>query len=358
MKKTLSESQYKHLLQTTFNTTGWSLCIGAGTSIPVFPSWKDLVYALISRIDRKNAKNITNSLLNRYSPDAVLQAVYELISVTEEEYSKILSETLYSFVKLQLTHDEYNIFQQVISQTGPERIPHFVWEKFVQLRNRHFVKTTACQIAKVISCTTETNMQPTEILSFNAEPFLYALVNSYCYEAFRADYPNPAETLKRSLDFVNRSISPYKKNRIQYVFSHGVLPPPGATAIDNMSATDKLVFREGEYLNLANTAFSWQSTAFLEVCLKRPTVFVGISLSDPNMRRWLTWLQTNRSKEIEMSNRCPRISTRHFWITKRPEKRYLLRWIEACVYHLGVRTIWVDQWEDVGLTLSTMLGME
>jgi len=358
MKRTLPKSQYNRLLRTTFGTTGWALCIGAGTSLPVFPSWKDLVTSLISRVDNSNAGNIANSLLSCYSPDAVLHAVYELMSVGERQYSQILSETLYSFAKAQLATDEYRIFRDVLSQSGPERVPHTVWTEFVQLRERHFARTTAYQLARVISSTTDTEKQPSEILSFNAELFLYALVNSFCYEAFRTNHPSPSETPKRFLDFVNRSISAYKRDRIQYIFNHGVLPPPDSNATSNMTATDKLVFREGEYLNLANTAFSWQSTTFLDVCLKRPTVFVGVSLSDPNMRRWLTWIQTNRSKEIEMSNGRPRISTRHFWITKRPEHDYMIRRIEACVYHLGVRIIWIDQWDDVGLTLSTMLGTE
>ena len=48
MKPTLAENEQLNLLKTTFSTTGWALCIGAGTSKPVFPDWNELVEMLIS----------------------------------------------------------------------------------------------------------------------------------------------------------------------------------------------------------------------------------------------------------------------------------------------------------------------
>jgi len=358
MKPTLLGKQHRHLLNTTVGSTGWALCIGAGTSLPIFPSWKLLVTKLVARVDEANASSIAEELLRVYSPDSVLQAVHAMLAMSEQEYTKILSEALYSFVDTQLDPAERLLFRNVLAQSGAACVSSTLWAEFAKLRERHLAQTTACQLARVIATVISTESQPSEILSFNAEPLLYALIESYCYEKFREKHLEPSDNPKRLLDFVTGSISSYKKGRIQYVFNHGTLPPPEAKASRRIASTDKLVFREGEYLNLANTAFSWQSATFLEVCLRRPTVFVGVSLSDPNMRRWLAWIQMNRSREVEMSGGIPRISTRHFWINKRPERDYMARWIEACVYHLGVRIIWIDRWDDVGATLSSMLGAD
>ena len=187
---------------------------------------------------------------------------------------------------------------------------------------------------------------------------LFALINSFVYEIFIAKRLDRSKHPKSVLDFINRSISYHNKRRIRYIFNHGVLAVPGGEKDSYASATDKLVFREGEYLNLANNAFSWQSSEFMSIASVRPIVFVGVSLSDANMRRWLTWIQTNRANEIQMTNGTPRTSTRHFWITKKPLSLELTTWIEACVCRLGVRIVWIDKWEDIGLTLAKMLGIQ
>jgi len=92
------------------------------------------------------------------------------------------------------------------------------------------------------------------------------------------------------------------------------------------------------------------------VCSSRSVVFIGLSLSDPNMRRWLSWIYANRIQELKERGLRPVSSTSHFWINKRPTSIDERRWIESSVAHLGVRLVWLNSWVEVEDALRSLLG--
>ena len=151
MKRTLTVAEQQSLLRTSLNRTGWALCIGAGTSLPIFPTWVELVESLISKVDAENAASIATHLLKSYSPDAVLNAVYELMDVSEDEFSSILSEVLYAKVLAKLPRNESKVFRAVLSCQGPEQVSHAVWLDFIRLRDQRFRQTSACQLGACVS---------------------------------------------------------------------------------------------------------------------------------------------------------------------------------------------------------------
>ena len=67
----------------------------------------------------------------------------------------------------------------------------------------------------------------------------------------------------------------------------------------------------------------------------------------PNIRRWLSWIQKNREQEIENTFGNSNFTTHHYWINKRPKNKDLIPWIEANVSHLGIRLIWINEWENL-----------
>ena len=92
-------------------------------------------------------------------------------------------------------------------------------------------------------------------------------------------YPKGDVSVNKYIALANRSISPIGKGQIPYIFTHGVLPIPNSRK-SYLSATDKLVFTESEYLGLSNNSYSWQSSMFLQICSSKPVLFIGVSLSD------------------------------------------------------------------------------
>jgi hypothetical protein len=130
----------------------------------------------------------------------------------------------------------------------------------------------------------------------------------------------------------------------------------GFSLFPKMAAPEKLVFSEGEYLQLANSAFSWQSALFLGTAVLRSIVFVSLSFSDPNLRRWLAWVHANRTAELEIRGKeleC----YEHYWLKEDIADDDQKRWIESSVRHLGVRLVWIKSWTKVGTYLERMLSL-
>jgi hypothetical protein len=121
---------------------------------------------------------------------------------------------------------------------------------------------------------------------------------------------------------------------------------------------NKLVFSEAEYLKVATTMHSWQGTVFLDGALFSSIVFIGVSLSDSNMRRWLSWAQRTRTEDIGEFVGKDIDSSRYFWLKKSSGTEDIDRWVEASVATLGVRLVWLDRWEDTTPTLKKMLGLK
>lgn len=349
-KEGLDRSSVKAFLGDAARRTGWALCIGAGTSLPAFPSWHTLVTRLVARdVAPDLASQIATNLLSQFSPDAVIQAACDRLGLAEVDFAQLLSTELYRDVLEGLSAEEQDLLLQGFSAYRPAHLNVSTWRQFLAVAEERVGRTTAWSLAQVLSIVVGTELAPAAILSFNAEPLLFALTTAMLVVRGRT---------RQHIDLVNRTIAVRQVQRIPYIFCHGLLPIAGSTvARSHMAATDKLVFSEAAYLELANLSFSWQSSAFLDVCASRRTVFVGVSLSDPNMRRWLGWLHASRTEELADTRGYDGPSTHHIWIRKDPPTAEERRWVEASVAHLGVRLAWITDWHEVADTLSRMLGV-
>ena len=276
----------------------WTLCIGAGTSQPVFPSWRSLVQSMVER-DKgpAAAKRLIGPLTKTFGPDALIQAGRDRLKLNSEEFATLLSEQLYVDVKKKLGSAEWKIFRQALASIHPGDLTAGVWQEFLRIADSRFGSVSALPLGRVISGTVGTCSQPFAILSLNAEPLLYALINAMVATS-AAPRPSKARTAgpRAVFDRVTRSVSNRNANRVPFVFCHGLLPV-GAKTSRTRTAVDKLVFSESDYLQIANSGFSWQSSVFFDSCMSRAVVFVGLSFSDPNLRRWLGIMHQNRLSE-------------------------------------------------------------
>ena len=159
------------------NGPGWSLCIGAGTSMHVFPGWRELVRALISRApDPSN--DLAERLLSAFSPDALIEAATRRLKAAD--FGATLSECLYSDLKNQ-ARSSWPAVVACLEAEAIARLGKPIWTEFLDLFERHpeLSRTSALQIARSLVRTLGTERAPASILSFNAEPLLFALVNAY-----------------------------------------------------------------------------------------------------------------------------------------------------------------------------------
>jgi hypothetical protein len=297
-----------------------------------------------------------------YGPAAAIQASrnnlpYENENGQKERFLQSLSDALYGGLRASV-EDDWEVVVKALTASRPSRLSKDDWEKFRE-RIGGFSGTSAPGIAEVLAEIVDTEKRPEAIMSFNAETLLFALIN--CYYGLKNDWTLRDQTVK-VLDVLSHDLQTTNRGLIPYYYVHGVLPVPDAQGRFNDSISpEKLIFSEGQYLGLSGSVYSWQSTTFLNQCLHHRCVFIGLSFSDPNLRRWLSWEYESRRREL-LRNGLPANRPFHLWLRKRPHERHpkgllsseqLL--IEKSVEHLGVRVVWLDEWSDIGPRLREML---
>jgi hypothetical protein len=342
---------------------GWSLCIGAGISKPIFPDWYSLTEGLVQKdVGEEEGSELSRKLLQDSTADTIIQASQDRLGLDDETFADMLAEELYGKIRAELSGSDYSDFKKALNADAPMDGAHDgSFDTLLKIAQKQSPNVSALPIARCLVDTLGTEVEPRAVLSFNAETLLYALCNAYIWKKWKKENtPEPGSYpgLEKRIDLVTHSISTRMAGRVPYVMCHGLLPVPGFESQKPFDPREKLVFSEDEYLRLANSAYSWQSSDFLALCSSTRVLFVGVSLSDSNMRRWLTWVHQNRLEELDSVDAYEGgVSTSHFWIQKNPGSDKEKRWIESTVAHLGVRLIWIDDWNQTGAAFRRLLGL-
>lgn len=226
-KQGITGGRITSILKDVQPSTGWALCIGAGSSLPIFPSWNDLVKSLVAKkVGKAKAAPLAERLLMKFGPDSLIQAAYDVLSLSDDEFVKVLSDELYSKVKSKLSNAEWKSFTQAQLAEGPGEISFEIWENFDSICSNHFSQTSAYVIAKIIVDAVRNNIGPTDILSFNAESLLFSFLNLFLWKEHAIkNGRNPAKQgeLRKQFDFITHSISNRNSNRVPYIMCHGVV---------------------------------------------------------------------------------------------------------------------------------------
>ena len=83
-------------------------------------------------------------------------------------------------------------------------------------------------------------------------------------------------------------------------------------------------------------------------------------MSDPNLRRWLSWCTANAVQEQTQrlkKSRGEYILGEHLWITTRPAEPEHEKALESSLLHLGTRIGWLDSWTELPQALENLLGL-
>ena len=126
----------------------------------------------------------------------------------------------------------------------------------------------------------------------------------------------------------------YEADELPIYHVHGYLPQHGKLDSPN------LVFSEEAYHSQFIDPYSWANLVQLNAFSSNICLFVGLSLSDPNLRRLLdiSWRKN--------------VKCRHFIISKRPKPKKTVDKITTTLYEqdanlLGLNVIWVSEFSDI-----------
>jgi len=346
-KRGMSLSQVRGLLRNAALRRGWTLCVGAGISKPAFPDWNELVRRLAQLDVEPPSATALKTLQSIYSPDALIQASMDRLEMSDQQFAEVLAKELFSDLVAELEPRRgIELVGRALTARTLNALPRSRWQAFIDLLTLVFPRMTALPLSRTMARLLQGASGPSSILSFNAEPLFPALINAHL-----ATSRGTREC--DVIDYVVHATSSRRADRVPYYFCHGLLPVPFARS-RGLNSVDKLVFQESSYLQLANTAFSWQSASFLQAAAGNSIVFIGVSLTDPNMRRWLAWVHSTRVGELTAVGDLASASTPHYWIAKLPEDKPTQRWTESLVAHLGVRLVWVSDYSDIVPALDAM----
>ncbi|ADU69570.1 SIR2 family protein [Pantoea sp. At-9b] len=137
----------------------------------------------------------------------------------------------------------------------------------------------------------------------------------------------------------------FTSNELPIYHVHGFLPRDGD--IDNES---NVVFSEDGYHSQFMEPFSWSNIIQLQKLTQNVCLFVGISLTDPNMRRLLD-VAWRKSTDDNLE---------HFIIKKSPKQansestKFVMYLEEQDANELGLNVLWVDDYKDIPKLLLSL----
>ena len=103
---------------------------------------------------------------------------------------------------------------------------------------------------------------------------------------------------------------------------------------------DSLVFNESEYFNLYNNPYSWNISKQMHDFTFRTCLFIGVSLTDPNMKRLL---------EVSIN------PLKFNFIFMKKENGYnenTYRTVTNYFFSYDLITIWIDNYDEIGKWLE------
>lgn len=210
-----------------------------------------------------------------------------------------------------------------------------------------------------------------EIITFNADDFIEQAIS--CAAGTKDSYPpaNIAGTVARS----THRLLPSTAVPIYHV--HGFLPSD--LSLDNSGPGHMLVFTDSQYWSTSATAFSFANRIVNTAMSEGVCVFIGLSMKDINLLRWLALRSLDRDRDqldfertrllgwlkdrtqdadslfadvqsfLEAGLTSPSRTLdehfrRHFWI--RPPHTDPGGFLTDFLYYRGVQAVDIDGWND------------
>jgi hypothetical protein len=342
----------------------WTLCLGAGISRGITPTWFDLTIDIInttfgSNYDRQSFEKLAAN--SGWSLDAWIQAAANEFVISGrklDEFNDLIESLLYSQLSKDVTglSIEKHLIQVLNNPilAGKNRVLE-VCEFFEHTYN----DSSLLGIVRFLIAAAKAGRKPYGIITFNADTLLETLI----YLFLRRDHyrgPGPHSHPLYHYKSVNRPslIAHHQyKEKTNIFHIHGTIMPRQAASNRLKDSRDRLIFLEQEYLRIASITASWPETLFLFHAQTTRILFAGLSMSDANIRRWMSASESELSLDYDRVFSGKRLNPEHFWLTRQPSDPNLSRLTLVSMIHLGIRPAWIKEWTDLEPALCNMLAL-
>ena len=340
----------------------WVLCIGAGVNAPVLPDWDNLVKTLIEETFGASFLATYGEIQVRksWSADSWIQVCLNRFldtGGTYEKFRSVLSDIIYHPLYIGRSATERALLTKGFSRSGKLGKKEFF--TFGDILIDAFKNTTVFALANILCEEKYAKKLPFAILNFNADIILDILVfilNKRNLAARNNNFDDPPLILNRISNRVAaQNYFRMFENRIPVYHIHGSVFPSDQHAKHAQQVSD-LVFEENSYADMAQNAYAWGQTIFLSLCQDRQMVFLGLSMKDPNIRKWLIFSQTQDNETLTDIAQVKDFTGRHIWIDRAAGTKDPLL-LDYLTRHLGVKIATIHNWERVGPALKSLVGL-
>jgi hypothetical protein len=354
----LTESKFENYLK-SFTQQNWTLCVGAGICKGILPDWYNLTHSLVNKCFNKTWTAVEFEKASKevgFSLDSWIQGcANKMISngKTIEEFNKILEQELYE--PLLLEADKENLRNDIIQIfESPKKIKKKALYKICDFFERKYSHTTLIQLINTLLNNPEDYKLPNSIITFNADSLLHSLlvIFNIKIESDRTGiYHCPTEPFRK----VTRSYQHWA-DCIPIFHLHGSLSPHLETTKETISDTrDSLIFLESSYSQVASSMHSWAQSNFLYLAQNSKMVFLGLSMSDPNIRKWMAWANQLYIDELNQLKGERTMSLSHLWIKTKSSNDDIQEFMDVSLRHLGVKIGLIENWGEVENTLLKIM---
>ncbi len=187
------------------------------------------------------------------------------------------------------------------------------------MRSILYAKTRTSKLIKSIA-TLITSSNIESIISYNYDDLLEQEINNY---------------FNKHCDSVYDKTSPNDSNNLLVYHVHGYIPEKGKWS--------SIVLGEREYHKIYQESYNWSNVEQLHALCRSTCFFIGLSMSDPNLRRL-----------IDISLDGSDIDPVHYAFLRRIE--YNVPFMEKMMRSFGVNCIWYDNHKDLPDLLRSLLS--
>lgn len=352
----LNDKKYDKYISTRNKLEKWTLCVGAGICLGILPSWVELTLRIVNKTFNYNWNHEDFKkycISTGFSLDSWIQGSQNYhINVnggTKESFNKILEEELYKELLNEAKNEKIlNSMKKLFEK--PANLSKNEISKICDFFDRKYSNTTLIKLVKVLNQENTLIKLPESIITLNADSLLPSLLRIYQirdYNLSRKEFTRPEEKYAKITNSYNTW-----GDKIPIFQLHGTISPlEDSNTKDNR---DNLIFLEDSYNEISANMYSWAQSTFLYNAQNNKMIFVGLSMTDPNIRKWLNWTNINNLYEIKkLSPEC-KLTLQHLWITTKKGSD-LQRFLDVSLHHLGIKLAFINNWNDIDDRLNFIL---
>lgn len=305
--------------------------IGAGVSqASRLPDWKELVTRIAQGIGGGAPESAQALIENGFDAIAVATVMREHCG-DPDEFAEHVRRSLYRDFDfpLRLRKENRAEFAQHVRATNP---------------TLHAVGTF-CAVSR--SKGWQPNPRLRAIVTLNMD----ALLQMYTRSRFQ----------RRILRTVERASAGANPARVSTYHVHGFLVRDGISPRQGdrraIEAPDRLVLTEQQYFDVVASVHGFVNYSLLHLLREHRFLFVGLSMTDANLRRALHLSYQERVRELmsegEPHDVAKQRATRH-WAIVRKESRSTDEALAILLRVVGVKAFWVTRWSDIPPVLQAI----